>query len=198
MPVKLNSSGGGSVTLDVPSTASDFTATIPANTGTVVTTGSTGVVTQTMLAGSVAGNGPAFRAYLSNNQVINGSTYTKVLLNVEDFDTNNAFSTANSRFQPSVAGYYQISATAELGSNADIGVIGVFKNGTEVNRFAHLASNNSVNWATFTFTGSAVIYMNGSSDYLELYAFIRALSGTPTVIGGSIVTTMSGALVRAA
>jgi hypothetical protein len=35
MPVKLNSSGGGSVTLTTPSTASDFTVTIPAATGTV-------------------------------------------------------------------------------------------------------------------------------------------------------------------
>jgi hypothetical protein len=50
MPVKLNSSGGGSVTLDVPSTASDFTATIPANSGTVVTTGSTATVTPAMLS----------------------------------------------------------------------------------------------------------------------------------------------------
>lgn len=35
MPVKLNSSGGGSVTLDVPVTASNFTLTLPALNGTV-------------------------------------------------------------------------------------------------------------------------------------------------------------------
>lgn len=35
MPLKLNSSGGGSVTLDVPSTASDFTVTLPLTSGTV-------------------------------------------------------------------------------------------------------------------------------------------------------------------
>lgn len=50
MPVRLNSSGGGSVTLDVPSTAGTFTATIPANSGTVVTTGSTAAVTPAMLS----------------------------------------------------------------------------------------------------------------------------------------------------
>lgn len=50
MPVRLNSSGGGSVTLDVPSTAGTFTATVPANTGTLVTTGSTAAVTPAMLA----------------------------------------------------------------------------------------------------------------------------------------------------
>jgi hypothetical protein len=50
MPVKLNSSGGGSVTLTTPSTASDFTATFPAVTGNVVTTGSTAAVTPAMLS----------------------------------------------------------------------------------------------------------------------------------------------------
>lgn len=50
MPVKLNSSGGGSVTLTTPSTASDFTATFQANTGDVVTTGSSAAVTPAMLS----------------------------------------------------------------------------------------------------------------------------------------------------
>ena len=50
MPVKLNSSGGGSVTLDTASTASDFTATFPAVTGNVVTTGSNAAVTPAMLS----------------------------------------------------------------------------------------------------------------------------------------------------
>lgn len=36
MPIKLKSSGGGDVTLDVPSTASTFTATMPAVTGNVI------------------------------------------------------------------------------------------------------------------------------------------------------------------
>jgi len=49
MPVKLSSTGGGSVTLTTPSTASDFTATFPAATGNVVTTGSSAVVTPAML-----------------------------------------------------------------------------------------------------------------------------------------------------
>jgi len=49
MPVKLNSTGGGSVTLTTPSTATDYTATFPAVTGNVVTTGSTAAVTPAML-----------------------------------------------------------------------------------------------------------------------------------------------------
>ena len=44
MPVKLNSSGGGSVTIDVPSTASSYTLTAPAATATLITTGSSGQI----------------------------------------------------------------------------------------------------------------------------------------------------------
>lgn len=36
MPIKLKSTGGGSVTLDVPSTGSDFTIIVPANNATLV------------------------------------------------------------------------------------------------------------------------------------------------------------------
>ena len=44
MPVKLNSSGGGSVTLDVPSTASTFTLNLPAQSGSVVAADASGNV----------------------------------------------------------------------------------------------------------------------------------------------------------
>ena len=50
MPVKLNSVGGGSVTMDAANTASTFTLTLPAATGTVALTASpsfTGNITTT-------------------------------------------------------------------------------------------------------------------------------------------------------
>lgn len=50
MPLKLNSTGGGSVTLDTPSTASDYTLTVPGISGTAVVTGSSATVTPTMLS----------------------------------------------------------------------------------------------------------------------------------------------------
>jgi hypothetical protein len=53
MPVKLNSSGGGSVTLTTPSTATDYTATFPANTGNVVTDSATQTLTNKTLNGAV-------------------------------------------------------------------------------------------------------------------------------------------------
>ena len=50
MPLKLNAFSGGSVTLNPDTTASDFTHTLPAVSGTVVTTGSSAVVTPAMLS----------------------------------------------------------------------------------------------------------------------------------------------------
>ncbi len=49
MPVRIVSAGGGGVTLSAASTGSEFTATLPANTGTVVTTASSVAVTPAML-----------------------------------------------------------------------------------------------------------------------------------------------------
>ena len=76
MAVKLNSAGGGSVTLDVPSTASNFSQSIPAVNGTLVTTGDTGSVSQTMLATAVVpvGVGQTWQNVLSSRAF--GTTYT--------------------------------------------------------------------------------------------------------------------------
>jgi len=53
MPVKLSSTGGGSVTLTTPSTATDYTATFPANTGNVETDSATQTLTNKTLTSPV-------------------------------------------------------------------------------------------------------------------------------------------------
>lgn len=49
MPLKLNSTGGGSVTVDTPSTASTYTVTVPAITDTLVSKTSTDTLTNKTL-----------------------------------------------------------------------------------------------------------------------------------------------------
>ena len=181
MPVKLNSTGGGSVTLTTPSTASDFTATFPAATGNVVTTGSSAVVSQTMLASGVAGNGPAFSAYRSTNQSISTGTWTKVQADVEEFDTNSNYdNTTNYRFTPTVAGYYQINGEIKLSGAAAILIASIYKNGSEFKRGTQFGSAAGAGQASAV---SALVYFNGSSDYVELYAFQS--SGSTLNIEGS-------------
>jgi len=57
MSIVLQSSGGGSVTIAEPATASNFTATLPASTGTILTTGTpqSGGVIQVVNATLAAG-----------------------------------------------------------------------------------------------------------------------------------------------
>jgi hypothetical protein len=196
MPVRLNSSGGGSVTLDVPSTASTFTATIPANTGTVVTTGSTAAVTQGMLAAGVAGNGPAFSAYRSTNQTANTATWTKVQANTEEFDTNSNYDNAtNHRFTPTVAGYYQVNGEVKMTGAAAILITAIYKNGSEFKRGTQSGNAASSGQAAAV---SALVYFNGSSDYVELYAY-QDSGGTLSVEGsGGTNSYFQAFLARAA
>jgi hypothetical protein len=66
--ITFNGSTSGTVALQATATAGSTTITLPATTGTVVTTGDSGTVTNTMLAGSIA------NAKLANSSVTVGST----------------------------------------------------------------------------------------------------------------------------
>ena len=182
MGVKLVSASGGSVELVAPATATNYTATMPANTGTVITTAST-----------FAGTGPAFSAYLSTNQSVSSTVLTKVQLNSEAFDTNNNFDpVTNYRFTPTVAGYYQFSYSVYSYNAMTAMSTRLAKNGTVV-AWAESVGGGSYSAAA---TGSALIYMNGSTDYIELYCAITGTS--PAFFGRSDLTYLQGVLVRAA
>lgn len=66
--VQLQGSTSGSVTIAAPAVAGTTSITLPSTAGTLVTTGDTGTVTNTMLAGSIA------NAKLVNSAVTVGST----------------------------------------------------------------------------------------------------------------------------
>ena len=181
MSIVLQSSGGGSVTIAEPATASNFTQTLPAATGTVM----------------VSGNMPAFRAYVASSQTVTNNVSTKVQLNAENFDTASCFdSTTNYRFTPNVAGYYQINAM--IGSNGSSALtynyIQLFKNGSVDSIAIYGPYSGSSNYGQL----ATLVYMNGTTDYLELYVTLSG-TGTMTVYSGATIGTyMSGSLVRAA
>ena len=50
MPVKIKSSGGGSVSFDVPNTGTDYTLTMPARTGNIITSADANTISSGMLA----------------------------------------------------------------------------------------------------------------------------------------------------
>ena len=156
------------------------------------------IITQPELATGVASTGPAFSAYASVAQTVTNSTFTKVTLGVEDFDTNSNF--ASSTFTPTVAGYYQFNCG--IYTNCTLSqtriLLSIYKNGSAVSRLI----DNSVTYAAgqdVIVQGSILIYANGTTDYFEMYGF---LTGTGTLTfstsGSAITSRFSASLVRSA
>ena len=179
MSIVLQSSGGGSVTIQEPATASNLTATLPAATGTVM----------------VSGNMPAFSAYQSTNQSVTSGVYTKVACNTEEFDTNSNYDTTNYRFIPQVAGYYQVTGNIYFNSASgnSLVVVAIYKNGS-VAKYGSFTYPASAPAATFA-NATAIIYCNGTTDYLELYGYLLATT-SPSFVAGSTSTYFQACLVR--
>ena len=160
---------------------------LASGTGNLVTVPS---VTGTAM---VSGNMPAFSAYASAGTTISNATFTKINYATENFDTNNNYS--SSRFTPTVAGYYQISASTRLGLiTASIVVWAIYKNGVSA------ATGGSCGVvAGYVYPAiSSLIYLNGSTDYVEVYCYQNTGGSTTTDLGGSGDYTFTGCLVRAA
>lgn len=146
-------------------------------------------VTQAKIGSNVAGKGPAARAWASASTSVPSGIATKILLGTENYDTNSNF--ANNRFTPTVAGYYLVIAQVGWPTAALNSVVVVYKNGLVwgggVEANANTVRSNFVD----------VIFMNGSSDYLELYAK-QSSGGTLPISTQSGDTFLSGCLIRSA
>jgi hypothetical protein len=143
-------------------------------------------IPQAALAAGVAGTGPAFSAYQNSAQTLSAATNTKITFDTEEFDTNSNF--ASSRFTPTVAGYYQINSGVSFGPSA--GQVSIYKNGSEYKRGTQYTASG------VGFTVFSVVYFNGSSDYVEIYA--NSTTGGPTNAGLTVYTYFNGAMVRSA
>jgi hypothetical protein len=157
-----------------------------------------GVITQADLSTGVAGTGPAFSvSRITSMQFVTAATYTKVQFNSVNFDTDSDWNAANYRFIPSVAGYYQFNLTilTQIETNTDREIIGtIWKNGSEA---ALAITALPAYQVRGTAQVSSVIYMNGTTDYVEAYGYISG-GTTPYFVLSSSRTQFSGCLVRAA
>lgn len=122
-------------------------------------------------------NAPAFSAYRSSsNQSVTTSTWTKVQCQTEEFDTASAYDNAtNYRFTPQVAGYYQVNAQlCPVGVPVTRGIAAIYKNGS-----SHKIGSDYLVDSTTTGRSvvSALIYMNGTTDYLEMFGYVTSASG---------------------
>jgi hypothetical protein len=161
-----------------------------------------GAVTQAKLGTGVAGNGPAFSSALTSDQTLSNNTVTKLTLNTEVYDTNNCYDpTTNYRFTPNVAGYYLINLKVLLGGTGTRNyamAAYIYKNGSSFTYSPSIMSITVGSGGDNSLASSMLIYMNGSTDYLEAYAYQFDYTASSTMLVKAFATNFNGVLARAA
>jgi len=141
----------------------------------------------------------AFSAINNVEQTVTGGVWSKVQLPIEQFDTNGFFDNAtNYRFQPTIPGIYQIDAQIKFGSTIYLTTLisVIAKNGQLDGRYDMRVDNVNGLGNTQILNGCRLVYMNGTTDYIELYAYSVG-AGTLTVSEGSGNTSyLQGFYVR--
>jgi hypothetical protein len=184
----------------IPATAGSVGTTYLADSSVTTAKIAAGAVAQVDLATGVAGTGPAFSAYKSANQTISHNTLTKVTFDTESYDTNGNF--ASSTFTPTVAGYYQLVPSLDLqfvSTRQYYLDVRIYKNGSNI-RFTTLSITPSPGAQETINAMTPPIYMNGSTDNIEIYVYQYdyTSSAAVTINGNSTLTTFGAYLVRAA
>lgn len=140
---------------------------------------------------------PTFFAWQSTQQTgIGVATATKVNFQSIVFDTDGCFSTSLSRFTPTVAGYYLLSAAIQLPVAASTATVNlsIYKNGSEwVN--GNSAVGSSILYAVSVSTG--IFYMNGTTDYAECYTYGSNNGSTYSLLNNQTRTNFQGTLIKA-
>lgn len=147
-----------------------------------VPSGATFNVAGTLQSGGAAlANTPAFNVKLSSNQDVSSGTTTVVAFNSEQVDTDNDFNTTTYRFVPQTAGKYFIAftiyaLTASAGNgNLQAITANIRKNGSNQTQVVQDYNNSFTRQGCATTT--AIIDMNGSTDYIDFTADASAGSG---------------------
>ena len=152
----------------VPGTGADTFARLAVGANDTVLTADSTTATGLKWAAVPAASGPAFFARRgTSSQSISQNSITKVSYNAEVYDTDNCFDTSNGRFTPNKAGKYQINVNVYVSmSAAGRAVCKIYKNGAAFINLADFGSSTS----DFIASGSCLIDMNGTTDYLEVFA----------------------------
>jgi len=172
--------------------------------GTITTSSGSGTITlgqsgETLsvpsgvtLSGGVV-NTPAFDAHSASDQTLSDLTYTQVTLGTEILDTDGNF--ASSRFTPTTAGKYfiygLITVGASVSSRLTYTQVALYKNGS-IYKKANNNPNDSYPEAELCLPVTSIVDMNGTTDYVELYAYLEASSANPVVLSGDKQSSFGG------
>jgi len=142
----------------------------------------------------MGGVAPAFSAYPSAAQTITTATFTKLQCNTKVFDTNTNYdATTNYRFTPTVAGYYQVNAAWYSSIASGQVTANIYKNGSG---YQSTGANGSSVGVILNI--STILYLNGSTDYIEFYVYQNSGISFNTLASRSDLNYFNACLVRGA
>ena len=117
MPIKLNSSGGGSVTIDVPSTASSYTLTAPAVTANLLTSSTQSIPKAALPTGSVL-------------QVVQATYQGQTIITTGTFTSTGLTGTITPQY--STSKIYVVANAAAKVQSGTTNLITFFRNGSNI------------------------------------------------------------------
>ena len=193
--IQGNASGTGTVTLAAPNTNTDRTLTLPDGAGEILTD-ATGLTSSSAIGVQAAESIPMFVANGADASVsMAPTTWTLAPFTTENIDTHGWYDAANAKFTPQVAGYYLFTVNigfqrvaADQRFIAALGVNG--SGGASGHRFFDVRHSMLDH---YHHGGSFVTYLNGSTDYVQIFGW-RLDSGNMFLNDGS---QFSGTLLRA-
>jgi len=121
---------------------------------------------------------------------------TKIQLDSEEFDTDNAFNTSTSRFQPTLPGFYQFnghfSVVTYANSTSTSQIMFLYKNGNEYKRGVRIPVNTQGVATQLT----TMIFMDGITDYVEMYGLQGSGATVSTEAGSAYGPWLQGNFVK--
>ena len=183
-----NASGTGTFTIAAPNSNTDRTLTLPDEAGTVLTS-----------ASDVVQKGvPIFSVSKSGNQTLSSGISAQITFNTVGIDSHSYYSTSTNRFTPMTSGWYQVNVGLQGGTGAIQGIIGELrKNGTVVAQQSTYLQSLSYG-DDLSLTINKLVYFNGSTDYIEVYAAVTDASAGTDVIFAGFYSWFEAILVRGA
>jgi len=154
------------------------------------------VTSAKLASGVLPTNTPSFYAYLSSSQDVTNGGFTKVTVDTEVYDTDNAYdNSSNYRFTPQTAGKYFVFGSVELDTNYNQGLQNcdpsIYKNGSKVIKGGEDYRTSYPREMSPKVSG--IVELNGSSDYIELYVGNDIAGGDAIANGSSDQRTHFGA-----
>jgi hypothetical protein len=149
--------------------------------GTVSIDRQTNIYDNLEVSGYIKSNNSYTQLKISGNQTVTASSDTVVLFDNATVGNNGWWDTTNHRFQPPVAGTYEINFSLMIAPGTGNGQMNaqINKNGTSQLYITQDEINKNQN---HTLQGSVLVELNGDTDYVQITFYTSSNSGSQDIV----------------